>query len=84
VDVKKVSIQDLKPQLSSVVAEAEQGGTIVITRHGKPVARLVPADPPYVHRGPLVGTPLPAALETGIKGLGVRALELLLEDRGDR
>ena len=76
-----VSIQDLKPQLSSLVAKVESGATVVITRHGKPVARLVSVDPPYVHRGPDVGTPWPAAITTG---LGKRALEVLLEDRDDR
>jgi prevent-host-death family protein len=80
--MKKVSIQDLKPQLSSVVAEAESGATIVITRHGKPVAQIGPTDPPYVHRGRLVGTYVwPPAVTTG---LGARALEVLLEDRADR
>ena len=80
--MKKVSIQDLKPQLSSLLAEVETGTTVEITRHGKPVARLGPVDPPYVHRGPLLGTrDWPPAVTTG---LGTRALEVLLEDRGDR
>jgi prevent-host-death family protein len=80
--VKKVSIQDLKPQLSSLLAEVETGVTFEITRHGKPVARLGPVDPPYVHRGSLLGTrDWPPAVTTG---LGTRALEVLLEDRGDR
>lgn len=80
--MKQVSIQDLKPQLSSVVADAESGTTIVITRHGRPVARLGPADPPYVHRGARVGTyDWPPPVTTG---LSKRALEVLLEDRADR
>jgi len=62
-------MQDLKPQLSAVVAEAEAGQTVVITRHGKAVAQLGPADspavdPPYVHRGKLVGQPWPPAIPT--------------------
>jgi prevent-host-death family protein len=44
--MKEVSIHALKAQLSSVVGAAEGGETIVITRHGKAVARLGPADPP--------------------------------------
>lgn len=79
-----VSIQDLKPQLSARVADAEAGETVVITRHGRPVAQLGPAEPLYVHRGRLVGTPWPPAIKTGQKGLGARALAALLEDRGDR
>jgi prevent-host-death family protein len=78
-----VSVQDLKATLSAMVASAEAGETIVITRHGKAVARLVPADPPHTHRGRLVGEPWPPAVATGT-GLGARAVEILLEDRGDR
>ena len=79
--VKKVSLQDLKPQLSSIVAEAESGATIVITRHGRPVAQLGPAHPPNVHRGNRVGRPWPPALATGLGPMILAALE---EDRGDR
>ncbi len=39
---KTVNIHDAKTHLSSLVAEAEAGGEIVIARAGKPVARLVP------------------------------------------
>ena len=38
-----VSIQDLKARLSAIVAEAESGDTIIITRHNAPVAQLGPA-----------------------------------------
>ena len=37
-----VSIQDLKASLSAMVAEAESGDTIIITRHNAPVAQLSP------------------------------------------
>lgn len=76
-----VSIQDLKPKLSSVLAEVESGSTILITRHGRPVARIAPVDPPYVHRGDLVGQPWPPAITTGLGPMIMAALE---EDRGDR
>lgn len=39
---KTVNIHDAKTHLSSLVAEAEAGGEIVIARAGKPVAKLVP------------------------------------------
>jgi len=81
--MKMVSVQDLKATLSAVVASAEAGETIVITRHGKAVARLVPAETPHVHRGRRVGEPLPPSIAPGT-GLGARAVEVLLEDRGDR
>lgn len=80
--MKQVSIQDLKPKLSGLLVEVEAGATVEITRHGKPVARLSPTDPPYLHRGSQVGVyRWPTALTTG---LGARTLEVLREDRQGR
>lgn len=80
--MKKVSIQDLKATLSSAVAEAEAGRTILITRHNEPVARLGPAGAEHLHRGGRVGSSrLQPALKRGTKG---RALAALLDDRGNR
>jgi prevent-host-death family protein len=80
--MKRISIQDLKAQLSGAVAEAEAGATILITRHNQPVARLGPADSPHVHRGARVGTGrLEPATRRGTKG---RYLTVLLDDRGGR
>jgi prevent-host-death family protein len=42
--MKHVGIFDAKTHLSSLVDEVEKGREIVITRHGKPVARLVKAE----------------------------------------
>ena len=42
--MKQVGIFDAKTHLSSLIEEVEKGGEIVITRHGKPVARLVRAE----------------------------------------
>jgi prevent-host-death family protein len=79
--MKRISIQDLKAKLSSAVAEAESGGTIVITRHNQPVAKLGPADS-HVHYPKDDSRP---ALKPAIKGgTNGRYLEVLLEDRGDR
>ena len=41
--MKQVGIFDAKTHLSSLVDEVEKGHEIVITRHGKPVAKLVRA-----------------------------------------
>ena len=81
--MKMVSVQDLKATLSAVVASAEAGETVVITRHGRAVARIVPANPPHVHRGSRAGEPLPPSIAPGT-GLGARAVAVLLEDRADR
>jgi prevent-host-death family protein len=80
--MKLVSIQDLKARLSAIVAEAESGDTIIITRHNAPVAQLSPARSESVHHGKNVGGGrIGAALKRGTKG---RYLEVLLEDRGNR
>jgi prevent-host-death family protein len=80
--MKMVSIQGLKARLSAMVAEAESGHTIIVTRHNAPVAQLSPPRTELIHRGKNVGTgAIRAALKRGTKG---RYLEVLLEDRGNR
>jgi prevent-host-death family protein len=45
--MKEVALYDAKNQLSALIAEVEASGEeIVITRHGKPAARLSPANAP--------------------------------------
>lgn len=39
--MKHVGIFEAKTHLSALLEEVEKGGEITITRHGKPVARLV-------------------------------------------
>jgi prevent-host-death family protein len=81
-DMKRISIQDLKARLSSVVAEAESGTTILITRHNEPVAQLCPPRPQHVHSGRSVGVArLRPAVKRATKG---RYLSMLMEDRGER
>jgi prevent-host-death family protein len=43
--MKHVGMFEAKTNLSALVEEVEKGGTVVITRHGKPVAQLVRAEP---------------------------------------
>jgi antitoxin (DNA-binding transcriptional repressor) of toxin-antitoxin stability system len=63
-----------------MVAEAESGSTILITRHNEPVAQLCPARPQQVRRGRRVGTGrLEPAITLGTKG---RYLAVLNDDRG--
>ena len=65
-----------------MVAEAEAGDTILITRHNEPVAQLSPARTEPVHYGKNVGHGrIKAAVKRGTNG---RYLEMLLEDRGNR
>lgn len=80
--MKRISIQDLKAQLSSAVAEAEAGQTLVVTRHNEPVAHLGPAERRHRHDGGRAAAPrLKPAIRRGTKG---RYLGVLLEDRGER
>jgi prevent-host-death family protein len=44
--VATVSIYEAKTRLSHLVDRALRGDQVVITRHGRPVARLVPAAQP--------------------------------------
>lgn len=43
-----ISLAQAKNQLSELVERARGGETITVTRRGKPVARLIPADPTEV------------------------------------
>jgi len=40
--VRSIGIRELKSKLSECVREVKRGGTVVVTEHGRPVARLVP------------------------------------------
>ncbi len=80
--IKKVSIQDLKATLSAAVAEAEAGATILVTRHGEPVAKLGPAGSAPLHRGHAAGAGrLRPAIRRHTDG---RYLVVLDDDRGNR
>ncbi len=41
--MESIGIYEAKSKLSELVERAESGREVVITRHGKPVAKLVPA-----------------------------------------
>ncbi|TQL02025.1 type II toxin-antitoxin system Phd/YefM family antitoxin [Cellulomonas sp. SLBN-39] len=50
--MSEMSIYDAKTHLSRVVALAEAGEETVITKHGRPVARVVPLHPRAARRTP--------------------------------
>jgi len=39
---RRIGIRELKARLSECVREVKTGGTIIVTEHGHPVARLIP------------------------------------------
>jgi prevent-host-death family protein len=60
-----VGMHEAKTRLSELVAEVEAGGEVVITRRGRPVARLVRTDTPATRgygamrgRGTVVDLPM--------------------------
>lgn len=76
--MRRIPIHELKRRLSAVVEEAEGGATLLVTRHGRPVAQLGPVAA-HVHVGSRVGEgrlqPLLAGPTRG------RYLEVVAEDR---
>jgi prevent-host-death family protein len=40
--MKRVGVYEAKTQLARLLGEVERGESVTITRHGRPVARLVP------------------------------------------
>ena len=38
---RRIGIRELKSKLSECVREVRNGGTIVVTEHGRPVARMI-------------------------------------------
>ena len=42
---KPINVQEAKTHLSALLARVAAGERIVLSRHGKPIAQLVPLDP---------------------------------------
>jgi antitoxin (DNA-binding transcriptional repressor) of toxin-antitoxin stability system len=70
----------LKQKLASIVAEAEAGNDVLITKHNKPVARLTRPESEHLHLGSQFGK---TRLKPVVKGITAgRYLQILEEDRG--
>lgn len=78
--MKSVPMYGLKQDLASIVAEAEAGNDIIITRHNRPVARLTRPGTEHLHIGSRSGK---AALKPAVRAKTEgRYLHILEEDRG--
>jgi antitoxin (DNA-binding transcriptional repressor) of toxin-antitoxin stability system len=78
--MKYVPMHRLKRGLASIVAEANAGNEVLITRHNKPVARLTRPGTEHLHTGSQFGK---ARLKPAVKAkTGRRYLQILGEDRG--
>lgn len=42
--MKEISATEAKARLAALLSDVERGETVMITRHGKPVARLIPLE----------------------------------------
>lgn len=86
--MKDLSVSNFKARLSSYLREVQNGETLVITEHQRPVAEvraygagdeiLVPASRPFTLNGTAPSQRV--AVRTGTKS----ATQLLDEERGDR
>ncbi len=78
--MKIVPMYELKQELASVVAEAEAGNDVLITKHNKPIARLTRPESVHLHLGAKFGK---ARLKPAMKGKTAgRYIQILEEDRG--
>jgi len=76
--MKTVPIHELKRRLSELVAEVEQGTPLLITRHKRVVAQLLPPEA-HVHVGSRFGSGAPQPLlKNRTKG---RYLDVVADDR---
>ena len=76
--MERVPIHRLKQRLSQAIAAAEAGETLLVTRHKRVVARIVPPDP-HVHVGSQYGSAsLSPALQGPTRG---RYLDVIADDR---
>jgi prevent-host-death family protein len=75
-----IGIYDAKIQLSRLIQEVEAGREVVITRRGKPVARLVPPAAPRKRASARAARRIRALCER-LDIRGVTARELIEEGR---
>lgn len=76
-----VGIFEARDHLAALLDEVEAGGEVVITRHGKPVARLVPAGPGFDGAKAQQAADGLRALSKGLTLDGLSIKELISEGR---
>jgi len=77
--MKQVGVYAAKTNLPRLIEEVERGETVTITRHGKPVARLVPVDRSREDVSALIETILEEREGRSLGGLTIK--ELINEGR---
>ncbi len=77
--MRTAGVRETRQNLSALLDEVKRGREIVITEHGRPVAKLVPAGRPQRKRGPDF-----AALRRRMPVFDPPLSTTLEEDREDR
>jgi prevent-host-death family protein len=77
--MRKAGVREARQNLSALLDEVKKGREVVITEHGRPVAKLVPPDPPRRK-----GFPNLAAFRRSMPVLDPPLSESISEDREDR
>lgn len=76
VAAEPVSAYDAKTHLASLLERAQRGERFVITRHGKPVAQLVPMEA-HDEAGVALAMERVARVRAGLQRRGVRLADVL-------
>lgn len=80
-----ISVTEARARLSELMRRAEAGEEIVLTRHGKPVARIVPASPQpdeRVRRALIASIQATARKEIKPGPTAARSQDFLYDERG--
>lgn len=80
-----ISVTNAKAHLTELVRRAESGDEVILTRHGKPAARIVPvtAPPDESARRALIASIQAAARHATIPGpTAARSQDFLYDERG--
>jgi prevent-host-death family protein len=68
---RSLTATEAKAKILALLDEVEAGDEIEITRHGRPVARLVPASGPHALKGRFEGVAMSAADDEELFSTGV-------------
>ena len=68
----KMTATEAKAKILSLLDDVAAGQEVEITKHGRTVARLVPATGPHALKGSLAGVAMTAGPEEDLFGTGAR------------
>jgi prevent-host-death family protein len=68
--VNKMTATEVKARILALLDDVAAGEEVEITKHGRVVARLVPAHGPHALRGSLVGAAMTAAPDEDLYSTG--------------